>query len=126
MKLENQLCSIKQAEELKQLGVLQESLYYWPHSDKWGIMPKSSIEFKDGVTGATSMFNCAELMSMIQNTYGIQYLPTLKLKYYYQPPQSNEHIYFDTLSKAVAAKLIYYIKNGWVSVTVINERLKNG
>ena len=40
MHIDKQCCSIKYAERLKELGVLQDSLFYHTHSD-FGILPKS-------------------------------------------------------------------------------------
>jgi len=61
MKLENQVCMVGQGERLKELGVIQESLFYYTHSD-WGIMPKSSIDFSGN---PTSLYSVAELGVML-------------------------------------------------------------
>lgn len=58
MKLEDQVCPPEHGERLKVLGIIQESLFYWTHSD-WGTMPAMSIDFKNG--NPTSQFTPTEL-----------------------------------------------------------------
>ena len=36
MKLEQQVCSLELAQKLKELGVKQESLFYWTYSNMFG------------------------------------------------------------------------------------------
>lgn len=71
MKLEDQVCTADQGEKLKELGIKQESLYYWTHS-KWGIMPYASIDFSGD---PTSVFTVAELGVMLPDmlTTHLQY-----------------------------------------------------
>src|SRR5258708_1525104 len=62
MDLKEKLCSIEQGEHLKELGIKQDSSFYWTDSEKWGIMPKRSIDF----TGKpTSLFDVMELNQML-------------------------------------------------------------
>lgn len=61
MKLEDQVCTPDQGEKLKELGIKQESLYYWTHS-KWGIIPYASVDFSGD---PTSVFTVAELGLML-------------------------------------------------------------
>lgn len=65
MKIEDQCCTPAQGEKLKDLGIKQESLFYWTHS-KWGIMPKSSIDFSGD---PTSVFTVAELGVLLPDIY---------------------------------------------------------
>lgn len=58
MKLEDQVITEKQADLLKGLGIIQEALYYHTHSEKWGVMPRKSIDFKGDPSAA---FTVAEL-----------------------------------------------------------------
>lgn len=65
MKLEDQVCTPDQGERLKALGIKQESLFYWTHSD-WGIMPHSSIDFSGD---PTSVFTVSEISAMLPDYY---------------------------------------------------------
>lgn len=66
MKLQDQVCTELQADRLKELGVAQESLFYHTHSEKWGVMPKSSIDFSGDPSSA---FTVAELSIMLPDYY---------------------------------------------------------
>ena len=63
MKIESQVCLPEQGKRLKALGIIQESLFYWA-GDKWGIMPKSSIDFSGD---PTSVFTVGELGVLLPN-----------------------------------------------------------
>lgn len=118
MKLSNQVCSIEQAEKLKKLGVAQETLYYWTHSD-WGIMPKRSIDFTGN---PTAIFTAAELIQMKGNTYGVDFSERKK-QYYTGDAVSKDIMYFDTFSQAIASVLIYSIEKEWITIEEVNKRL---
>lgn len=123
MKLENQVCSIEQAEKLKELGVKQESLFYWTHSEKWGIMPKKSIDFSGN---PTSVFTASELIQMNISFGGIEYSDK-NHKFYMQTSfEPKEFTYYDTFSQALAYRLISAIENGWTTIEEVNERLLEG
>ena len=68
MKLENQVCSLKLAKRLKELGVKQESLWYWNRENE-AIYPKLQREtFGKTVWSDTvwySAFTVAELGEML-------------------------------------------------------------
>jgi hypothetical protein len=119
MYLEKQCCNSYYAEQLKGLGVAQKSLFYHTHSEKWGIMPKRSIDF----TGdPTSAFTCAELVQMNENVYGISFSDREK-KFYSGSAVDNDVFYYDTFSDALAAKLINAIKKEWITIDEVNARL---
>lgn len=119
MKLENQVCSIGQAEKLKKLGVKQiHSLFYWTHSEKWGIMPKSSIDFSGN---PTAMFTAAELVQMNGNCYGIEYSD--RDNQFYRQSDNNIFVHYDTFSQACADKLINAIEREWITIDEVNNRL---
>lgn len=61
MDIEYQVCTESQADELKDLGVAQESVFYHTHS-KWGVMPRQSIDFSGDPSSA---FTVSELLNMI-------------------------------------------------------------
>jgi len=71
MKLEKQVCSLKLAKKLKELGVKQESLFYWwrcyaDESDKeiWNL-DYGKYYKEDGMEGMCSAFTVAELGEML-------------------------------------------------------------
>lgn len=118
MYLEKQCCNKSSAEVLKALGVIQQSLFY--HTDeKWGIMPKKSIDFTGNPTSA---FTCAELVQMNENIYGIDFSDKEK-KFYSGNAVDNNVVYYETFSDALAAKLINAIKNEWITIEEVNARL---
>jgi len=72
MKLENQVCSLELAKKLKELGVKQESLFYWRYNDgmdEWFIDEWDEFgpgkEFISSLK-ATSAFTVAELLEMLK------------------------------------------------------------
>ena len=118
MYIEKQVCNENLAERLKELGVLQKSLFYHTHS-KFGVLPKQSIDFKGKPTSA---FTCAELVQMNENVFGIDFSDREK-KFYSGCAVDNDVRYFETFSDALAAKLIKAIKNEWITIDEINARL---
>lgn len=119
MYLEKQCCNINYSERLKELGVTQKSLFYHTHSEKWGIMPKQSIDFTGNPTSA---FTCAELVQMNENVYGISFSDREK-KFYSGSAVDKDIFYYETFSDALASKLINAIKEEWVTVEEVNARL---
>ena len=74
MDLKDQVCSLKLAKQLKELGVKQESLWYWDScgnlkkDDHWFLITTESYDFNDypGPTfNIISAFTCAELGEML-------------------------------------------------------------
>jgi hypothetical protein len=119
MYLDDQVCSIEYAEKLKELGVKQESLFYYTHSD-WGIMPKSSIDFKNG--DPTSAFTAGELVQMSEGISGIEY-SYIKKKYYTGNSLLHNVKYHKTFSDAVAYRLILAIKESFFTIERVNKNL---
>jgi len=76
MKLENQVCSLELAKKLKELGVKQESLFYWfVYKNKYNEL--STGLKKGGGHGKSrfSAFTVAELGEMIINKkFGLPFL----------------------------------------------------
>ena len=66
MNLEKQVCTKEQSQKLYNLGIRGESLFYHTQSD-WGIMPKKSIDFKNGYV--LNAFTTAELGEMLPEYY---------------------------------------------------------
>lgn len=124
MQLEKQVCTLEQAKKLKELGVKQESLFYHTSSEKWGVLPKTSIDF----TGDPwSAFTAAELVQMNQNCYNIEYSEKNKNQYYSQTSIADDFsqvfTYYDTFAEACAAKLINSLEKGRISMDEVNNRL---
>ena len=65
MKLEQQVCSLELAKKLKELGVKQESLWWWQkqnHTDTWNIEDMQICAFDEDWYSA---FTVAELGEML-------------------------------------------------------------
>lgn len=120
MKIQNQCCNEKLALRLKELGVVQESLFYHSHSSKWGVMPKKSMDFKEG--NPTSAFNCSELVQMCGNIYAIE-LNEKTNKFYSGSATYNDIVFYNTFADALASKLINAIEKKWVTIEEVNNRL---
>lgn len=79
MKLENQVCSLELSKKLKELGLKQESLFYWQYNlmkREFIIVPKSltKVEYeniKNTDYPVFSAFNVAELGEMLPNWVNI-------------------------------------------------------
>lgn len=76
MQLENQVCSLEQAKELKDLGVDQDSLFYWNSVQypfvtalevHYGKSDTETITAFSVMTSLASAFTVAELGVMLSN-----------------------------------------------------------
>lgn len=63
MKLEDQVCSLELAKKLKELGVKQESLFWWDKGD--GIEDRLEFSPTQPLTELASAFTVAELGEML-------------------------------------------------------------
>lgn len=134
MKLENQVCSYEQAKTLKKLGVIQDSLFYHTNSDKWGVMPRKSIDFTGNPHSA---FTVAELGIMLPTYYPswrfkkdnvVKYITTVITK---DEVKNGKTIttepkfdrYENTEAQSRAQMLIDLLENGVINVEDINSRL---
>lgn len=63
MKLESQVCSLELAKRLKEFGVEQESLFYWPDSDH--VKPVRPLAAHEPLSSWVSAFTVAELGEML-------------------------------------------------------------
>lgn len=75
MKLENQVVSLELSKKLKELGVKQESLFYWSDADVyteekgWTVNYRSKITKRDGVElDWYSAYTVAELGEMLPHS----------------------------------------------------------
>lgn len=129
MKLENQVCSLEQGERLKELGVIQESVFYHTHS-KWGVMYKNSIDFKGNPTSA---FTVAELGFMLPDMINGSSLVLTKHKREYGASYYNwggevsdiNMISKNSFAESLAAMLIHLLENNHTTPEEVNQRLLN-
>jgi hypothetical protein len=129
MKLDDQVCSIELAKRLKELGVPQESIFYWEYYNEqcyavkyfpYCIVPDDNNKFK-----LYSAFTVAELGEMLPGSIKVEersFFITMdcdKCPYYDDMPLTQE-IYSgmdndgDTEADARAKMLIYLLENGLV------------
>lgn len=116
MKLENQVCSLELAKRLKELGVKQESLWWW--ECHYGSEPELRFVKKGKITETGdnwyySAFTVAELGEMLPSGYG-SFKDTLTNTYYcgsrgflVQGTQEFPHSIADTEANARAKMLIH-------------------
>lgn len=124
MDLEKQVCTFEQGIKLKELGVKQISLFYHTNSEKWGVMPRKSIDFSGEPYSA---YTVAELIQMVENLHNIDYSENSK-KYYSQTTVSgstnfSQFTYYSSFAEACADKLIRSIENQYITVDEVNVRL---
>lgn len=116
MKLQDQCCSMEQADRLKELGVAMESLFYHTDSD-WGVMPRKSIDFSGNPSSA---FTVAELGVMIgkgTNAAALLYDAV-------QDRMNRSHSFTIVLGvQFVANCLIGMLETGRLTVEEVNARL---
>lgn len=86
MKLENQVCSLEHAKKLKELGVKQESLWWWGITKKdkafvlWDTFHKNQF-YREEDYFVYSAFTVAELGEMLPPLVKIEEAPSLN-KYF--------------------------------------------
>ena len=110
MKIEEQVCNLELARELKELGVKQESYFNWvDNGEKWLVTQRQS--FQSGF----SAFTVAELGAMLpsgitsEKTYGDEE------KYFVSYESEAMNFVEKTEADARAKMLIYLIKNQLLS-----------
>jgi len=142
MKLEQQVTSLELSKHLRELGVKQESLFWWIYNDgmnQWEIHPFSEHWTRqDGHAKRTSAFTVAELGEMLPwliekdgNTFWLEIIKNGKQIEppgkehgiaYTEPRESDEEteslpypqIEEDTESDARAKMLIYLLENNLI------------
>lgn len=131
MKLENQVCNEYRADRLKELGIVQEALFYHTHSEKWGVMPKKSIDFSGHPSAA---FTVAELGIMLPDDLSV---PGINYSFYHRHNWKGESVgytafgqdpieqgWYHTEAEARAAMLIYLLENNIITASEVNARLE--
>jgi hypothetical protein len=129
MKIEDQVLSYELSEKLKDIGIKQESLFYWYKNpyDGWIIINKDELSdmFTPGCVGINSAFTVSELFEMllfsIEEGYRKIIIKKIKTGIYHSNPEKMlyfiEYRYVDhvtedeNLSDALAKMLIYLIEN---------------
>jgi hypothetical protein len=138
MKIENQVCTLDQADRLKELGVVQESLFYHTHSD-WGVMPKNSIDFSGDPSSA---FTVAELGVMLPHPDNLSEIGGFLHLSTFDPGADNKPWYCiweydtdkygmkrklidgNTEAESRAGMLIHLLETATITPAEVNERLK--
>lgn len=132
MKLSDQVCSLELAKRLKELGVKQESLFYWFESlfkGKESFIRQGDTSYRDGYELACSAFTVAELGKLLpdkispENQFDCYILFTMKntsdgewVVRYAITSTIYCAIVADTEADARAKMLIYLIENKLIEV----------
>ena len=122
MSLENQVCSLDLARRLKELGVKQESLFYWYSTFKRPDECQYHIEYQgeDGRGGEMicATFTVAELGEMIVDSGKNGYLNEIYKTddWNFKDEKNRKYISADTEADARAKMLIYLVENKFVTL----------
>jgi|GEM_PF-5314686 len=130
MKLENQLCTVEQAEKLRLLCITQSESHFYYTGEKWGIMPRQSCDFNNG--GPLALFTVSE-MQVMDGTLGnimISSRDETKGAFYSMvttdsPNWEDKFRYSNTYAQCFAEKLIRGLENEYYTADECNERLIN-
>lgn len=132
MDLKDIVCSIKSAKALKEIGVKQDSIWYWFNAyhgepaQKWKLIDRKDIDFRYGYQ--YSAFTSEELIGMIplgsntgisieidslcKDICLVDYIKRLAPKYIYEYNLNKE----DSIAEGLAKALIYITqKNNIIS-----------
>jgi hypothetical protein len=137
MHIESQCCTKDQAQTLYELGVFGETLFY--HTS-WGILPKSSVDFKNGhVLNALLAGELGQILSAVRyKAYGF---PLIFTSSYNDDGSadmfgvwscgcrnpvdfSNPDVKSETEAQARAELLIFLLRNKIVTAEHCNNALK--
>jgi len=129
MKLEEQVCSLELAKKLKELGVKQESLFYWSTYDDGNSKERPGIAFVDDcnlsfMEDLVSAYTVAELGEMLKTKSDRAYLAPVPVNGRWNAPSVREGKIVDlgrfgvmTEADARAKMLIYLIENKLINTT---------
>lgn len=129
MEIENQVCSMEQAEKLKELGVRQVSHFMWVSGlQEWEgqsrLFLSTDVEFGyHSNSSKSSAFTVAELSVMIGDLAGLVGYDKHIKKWW---GEFND-LLFDTEAQAKANLLIKFLEESddYINPSVVNERLLN-
>lgn len=127
MKIEDQVCSLDLARKLKELGVKQDSLFYWiedleAHYQPCAILVQRKL---DDYEYQYSAFSCAELgvmlsagvtISKVNNHFIITHQDLI-------PGKNFQAFQGFHLSNLMAHMLTHLIENNLITVDEVNSRL---
>lgn len=122
MKIEKQVCILRQAQKLKELGIKQESLFRWSNNSDWEIMQGEHTNTDD-----CSAFTSSELGKMLYPNSITDKAPILhdnkKWELNEKFTWGTIKVSKDTEAIARASLLIYFIETKNLTVETCNERL---
>lgn len=134
MRIEDQVCTVQQAERLKELGVVQKSLFYYvPMHEK--IMHGDIMIHHTGkkvpvneCAIAISMFTASELVQMAGNVHNIDFSDR-ENKFYSEINSSatdykDRFVYYETFTQACADRVIRGLERGYITIDEANARLQ--
>jgi hypothetical protein len=113
MKLEQQVCSLEFAKRLKELGVKQESYFWWAMASVNGQPDYFLVNEKYALPTAAAAFTVAELGKMMMSEDTVSGYSHERIGWFCE---SSQHMKFniteDTEADARAKMLVYLIENG--------------
>lgn len=117
--LENQVCSLESAKRFKELGVRQESLFYWhirPKTDDWAVA--LGRPYPDAYTNWSPCYASAYTVAELGNFLSVKEIPTLWPMFCFD---RNKWFWYkdvvqNTEAEARAKMLIYLLENKLVEV----------
>lgn len=123
--LERQVCSLGHARKLRDLGVAQESAFYWinclaPHPDEWIVRSVDYGYSAEMMHRRVAAFTVAELGLLLDYR-----LPTLDCGNWLVLWHGVVHGYADTETNARAMLLIHLLESKILTVDEVNRRLKS-
>ena len=125
MKLQDQVITEEQADKMKRLGIDQDALYYHTHSEKWGVMPKGSIDFSGDPSAA---FTVAELGTMLPAGYDTMRFTEHPEDRWFGYDTSGDTFpgedCWKTEAEARGAMLIHLLETNTITAEEVNARLK--
>jgi hypothetical protein len=125
MELKDQVCSLELAKRLKELGVKQESIFYWclDQDDRYGgLPPYYTIQYNKRLSQSfyypkdqISAFTVAELGHLLPSFIEIGRDIYNENEEYLWKIQFSEYVIFDSsLTNAMAKMLIFILENNLI------------
>lgn len=130
MKIENQVCTPKQGEKLKELGILQESAFWhWGDYDGYGAKGPRQEKWNNGRKHTCSAYSVAELGVMLPEQCSSWWWDSEDGMRWDAVGDENNHAghmieYKPTEAEARACLLIFLLENKLITVAEINDRLQ--
>lgn len=127
MELQKQVCSLELAKKLKELGVKQESLFYWVKENRLVYKTQTGFYLENGAGFSNDLFNELEIYNATFSAFTVaelgEMLPsamtltrkTVENSWRY-PSLNGDSLYEKTEADARAKMLIYLIKNNFITI----------